>query len=204
VWCDRAAIALGVVTSVVDEHRAWILERFGASGARFLRYADGLATLVSFYAVGRVATAVPRILAGFRNAYLEMKALKATLSVEEKATLDLLGRRTDEAIRLVEDAGKRGGDVIPIERARQPAMVMEEVQIRATGTEGKLVPVASAGEGGGGANKPLRPAPPQSSETRTTGGRSSSTAAVARAIESEIAAALMRRGLSESQASVFG
>src|SRR5512141_1333288 len=57
VWCDRAAVALGVFTSVVDEHRAWILERYGEKGARFLRYSDGVSTLVAFYAVGRLATA---------------------------------------------------------------------------------------------------------------------------------------------------
>ena len=100
--------------------------------------------------------------------------------------LELLGRRTEEALELVE----RGGEVIPIERAkgRQPALQMEEVEIRATGTEGKLVPVgegqsrprtvASAGEGGG--NKPLRAASPSSSAgTRATGGRGGGTVAAA-------------------------
>ena len=42
MWCDRVAVALGAVTSVVDEHRAWILEKYGEKGARFLRYSDGL------------------------------------------------------------------------------------------------------------------------------------------------------------------
>jgi len=95
-------------------------------------------------------------------------------------------------------------------KARQPALQMEEIQIRATGTDGKLVPVgegqarpgtvASAGEGGG--NRPLRAAPPLSSAgTRATGGRGGSTVAAAFASsESEIAAALMRKGLSEQQA----
>jgi len=209
MWCDRAAVALGAVTSVVDEHRAWILERYGEKGARFLRYSDGLSTLVAFYAVGRLATAAPKVLVGLRNAYREMKALRAVLSAEDQATLELLGRKTEEALQVVE----RGADVIPIERARArpPALQMEPLQIRATGTDGKLVPVgegqsrpgpvASAGEGGG--TKPLRAAPPSSSSTgtRTTGGRGSGTvAAPAASAESEIAAALMRRRLSEPQA----
>jgi polyhydroxyalkanoate synthesis regulator phasin len=106
-----------------------------------------------------------------------------------------------------------GGDVIPSERAkaRQPALQMEEVEIRATGTEGKLVPVgdgpsvprtvASAGEGGG--NKPLRAAPPSSSAgTRATGGRGGgAVAAAAASAEEDIVAAMVRRHrLSEQQA----
>jgi len=86
---------------------------------------------------------------------------------------------------------------------------MEEVEIRATGTEGKLVPVgegparprtvASAGEGGG--NEPLRATPPSPAETRAAGGRGRGTvAAAAASAESDIATALMRRGLSEQQA----
>jgi len=106
---------------------------------------------------------------------------------------------------------ERGADVIPIERAkaRQPSLQMEEVEIRATGTEGKLVPVgegpsrprtaASAGEGGG--NKPLRATPPSSAGTRATSGRGGGTvAAAAASAESEIVAALVRHGLSEQQA----
>jgi len=201
VWCDRAAVALGAVTSVVDEHRAWILENYGEKGARFLRYSDGLATLVAFYGVGRLATTAPKVLVDLRNAYGEMKALRVALSAEEKTTLELLGQRTDEALKQVE----RGGDVIPIESARKPALQMEPVEIRATGTEGKLVPVregeprASAGQGGG--NKPLRANPPSSAGTRATGGRGGGTvAAAAASAESEIVTALMRRGLSEQQA----
>jgi len=208
VWCDRAAVALGAVTSVVDEHRGWILERYGEKGARFLRYSDGLSTLVAFYAIGRLATAAPKVLLNLRRAYLDMKALKAALSPEERAALETLGRRTEEALQAVE----RGADVIPIERAkaRQPALQMEEVEIRATGTDGKLVAVgegqarpgsvASAGEGG--ANTPLRAAPPSSAETRATGGRGGgAVAAAAASAEEDIVAALVRRHrLSEQQA----
>jgi len=209
MWCDRAAVALGAVTSVVDEHRAWILERYGEKGARFLRYSDGLSTLVAFYAVGRLATAAPKVLLSLRRAYLDMKALRVALSAEEQATLEVLGRRTEEALQVVE----RGADVIPIERAkaRQPVLQMEPLQIRATGTDGKLVPVgegqsrpgtvANAGEGGG--TKPLRAAPPSSAGMQTTGGRGGGTVAAASAsAESEIATELMRKGLSEPQARV--
>jgi hypothetical protein len=206
MWCDRAAVALGAITSVVDEHRAWILEKYGEKGARFLRYSDGLSTLVAFYAVGRLATAAPKLLLNLRRAYLDMKALKVALRAEEQATLEVLGQKTEEALQVVE----RGADVIPIERAkaRQPALQMEELQIRATGTEGKLVPVgegqsqprttASAGEGGG--NKPLRATPPSPAETRAVAGRAGGTVAAAASAESEIVTALMRKGLSEQQA----
>jgi len=203
MWCDRAAVALGAVTSVVDEHRAWILEKYGEKGARFLRYSDGLSTLVAFYAVGRLATAAPKVLLNLRKAYLDIKALKVALSAEEEATLEALGQKTEEALQVVE----RGADVIPIERAkaRQPVLQMEEVEIRATGTEGKLVqvgeqqPRASVSEGGG--NKPLRAAPPSSAGTQATGGRGGgSVAAAAASAESEIVTALMRHRLSEQQA----
>ena len=178
VWCDRAAVALGAVTSVVDEHRGWILERYGEKGARFLRYSDGLSTLVAFYAMGRLATAAPKVLANLRRAYLDMKALKAALSPQEQATLELLGRRTEEALQAVE----RGADVIPIERAkaRPPALQMEEIQIRATGTDGKLVPVGEGPARPGRSPAPARAAEPgrcalphrrRPAGARATGGR---------------------------------
>jgi hypothetical protein len=30
--CDKVAVAMGVVTSLVLEHRGWLLERFGEGG----------------------------------------------------------------------------------------------------------------------------------------------------------------------------
>jgi hypothetical protein len=149
MWCDRAAVALGAVTSVVDEHRAWILERYGEKGARFLRYSDGLSALVAFYAVGRLATAAPKVLVGLRNAYLEMKALKAALSAEDQATLELLGRRTDEAVQLVE----RGA----------------QFRAAGVGSRGRAPRALRAGAPGRGALRARRPRAPRRARPRLDG-----------------------------------
>jgi hypothetical protein len=98
VWCDRVVVGLGLALTVVDDHRGWILERYGALGARFLRATDVLASLVAFYGLGRVAVAVH----GFRNAYLELNASKAALSTEERALLGRIGRGVDGLVARAE------------------------------------------------------------------------------------------------------
>ena len=61
VWCDRAAFALGTLSMVVDEHRGWILERFGEDGQAFLRYSDTVGCVVALYGVIRVVAVVPHL-----------------------------------------------------------------------------------------------------------------------------------------------
>jgi hypothetical protein len=208
MWCDRAALVLATTLSIVDEHRGWILERFGPKGARFLRYADGLSSLVDFYFLGRVAVAAPKMLMGLRDAYLEMRATRAALSAEEKVLLDDIGGKVEGLLKQVEKAGK-GADVIPIEQARQPKPpVVEQAPLRATGTDARLVElrdkspapvVASAGDRG--PKKPLNPVPPASQGTRATGtNRAPQPNARATTSQAEIAAALVRRGIPETQA----
>jgi hypothetical protein len=209
-WCDRTALILGVALTVVDDHRGWILDRFGEEGARFLRVTDGLASLVAFYGLGRVAVAAPRAVLGLRRAYLDMKAAKATLSAEDQVRLDRIGRSVDELVEQAEKAGK-GGEVIPIERARKPGPVpaVEEQPLRATGTEGRLVQVGGepagqklvASAGDGTPKTALNPVPPSAQGTRAAGeGKGTRPVAPAPARESAITAALVQRGISLKQA----
>lgn len=176
-WCDRAAVGLGLLLSVVDDHRGEILERYGEEGARFLQATDVLASLVAFYGLGRVAVALPRAVQGLRQAYLGMKASKAALSSDE-VLLGRIGHGVDELLDQAEKASK-GGEVIPIERARKPNLppAVEEQPLRATGTDVRLVPLgqqsagprAVASPGGGKPPTPLSPAAPSLQGTRPAG-----------------------------------
>jgi hypothetical protein len=142
LWCDRTALVLGVALTVVDDHRGWILERYGEDGERFLRVTDGLASVVALYGLGRVAVAAPRAMLRLRRALRDLKAAKATLNAEDQARLDRVGRSVDELLEQAEKAAK-GRESIPIDRARKPgqATVGEQEPLRSTGTEGRLVPV---------------------------------------------------------------
>jgi hypothetical protein len=106
----------------------------------------------------------------------------------------------DELEAQARQAGK-GGEVIPIERARKasPVPAAPEEPLRATGTEGRLVPVASAGEDA--PSKALNPAPPslQPGEAPSQGG-SRRLSVPAASSEAEIAAALAQRGIPAAQA----
>ena len=68
-WCDGAAVGLGVATSVLDEHRGWILSRFGEQGRAFLRDADRVNSAVALYGMARLTMALPKLLLGLRTSY---------------------------------------------------------------------------------------------------------------------------------------
>lgn len=210
VWCDRTAVGLGLVLSVVDDHRGQILERFGDAGARFLRATDVLASLVAFYGLGRVAVAVPRAVMGLRRAYLDMKAAKAAFTSEDAALLNRIGYGMDELVAQAEKAGK-GGEVIPLERVRKPGAppAVSEEPLRATGTDARLVPVGQqpagtrvvASAGDGRPKAPLNAAAPSSQPSRAPGeGRAGRPVVPLAAKEAEVAAALVQRGIPAGQA----
>lgn len=68
LWADRAAFALGTLTSIVREHRGEILQ-YGEPGKQFLRQVDFLHSATAIYGFGRVALSMGQVLSGLRASY---------------------------------------------------------------------------------------------------------------------------------------
>lgn len=222
-WFDRAAITLGVVFAVLDEHRGWLIEKFGARGKAFLRYADIVQSAVALYGLARIATAVPSLFSALGTEHQRLQqAIRSsgeTLSAEEIQGLQDIDGEMQKLLREVEQLRNEGGaEIILIESARrlrekppaaEPMPAIQEEPLRATGTDGRLVPIseewgetgAVASTGEGGPKKPLTAAPPASQSVRAgSGGRSPWRAAPLSTGEAEVASALMSRGIPELQA----
>jgi hypothetical protein len=108
LWADRAAFALGTLTSVIGEHRGWILERFGASGAAFLRYVDMVNSAVVLYGGVRAVVGVAQLVNGLRRSYTTWRAaadsVESELSASQRTAVREIGSQTDEFLRNADEA----------------------------------------------------------------------------------------------------
>lgn len=111
LWVDRAAFALGTLTSVISEHRGWILERFGVSGATFLRYVDMVNSVVVMYGGVRAVVGVGHLVNGLRRSYTAWRAaadsVESELSASQMTAVREIGSETDEFLRQVDEAAAR-------------------------------------------------------------------------------------------------
>lgn len=141
MWCDRVAIVLGTLLTLVDEHRGWILERFGERGRTFLRYADGVRGAIALYGLVRMATAVPQLFYGLWSQYRGLKETVrvggANLTAEERQALDAIGGETEKLLREVETAKQ---EVKPVATSAVEAQsILERTRsLRAAGVRGDL------------------------------------------------------------------
>lgn len=177
VACDRAALGLGVVASIVNEHRGWILSRFGEQGRSFLRVVDGVNSVVAFYGIARLAMAAPKLVlqlrGSFGNVLSKAKSIDGWTPEETQALqrvrepMEQLLRELDE-IQASQGPGASGATqtpagakVIPLDSARKPGTtpesaarpvaVPDEQPLAMTGTGDRVAPIRrQVGQGSGG------------------------------------------------------
>lgn len=75
LWADRIALGLATTTSVIKEHRGWILENYGGDGRRFLRYVDLAQFAVGIYGATRLVISAPKFLKELKQSYLRWRGL---------------------------------------------------------------------------------------------------------------------------------
>jgi A nuclease family of the HNH/ENDO VII superfamily with conserved AHH len=104
LWADRAAFALGTVTSVLREHRSWLVEQFGAG---FMDAVDTIHSATAIYGLARVALETPRIIFGLRNSYRVFReaarSRSSGFSSAEQATIQQVTQSTDELIEQIDN-----------------------------------------------------------------------------------------------------
>jgi hypothetical protein len=117
LWADRAAFALGTLTSVIGEHRGWILERFGASGAAFLRYVDMVNSAVVLYGGVRAVVGVAQLVNGLRRSYAAWRAaadgVESELNASQRTAVREIGSETDAFLREADEAAARATPAAP-------------------------------------------------------------------------------------------
>lgn len=153
LWADRAAFALGTITSVIREHRGWILQRFGDSGKNFLRYVDIVNSAVMIYGGARVVIGMGQLINGLRVSYQNwrtaVRAAEAELSSSEQTAVQQVSQQTDDVLQNADQIGS----------ARQPAVGEPEPGTAAT--QSPATPNADRPSGGTGPTTPVVvPRPP--------------------------------------------
>ena len=125
--CDVAALGLFVAASILDEHRGWILERFGEDGAAFLRATDRVNSAVALYGMARLVMAAPKLVGALRGSYqnylARAKAMEGLTPAEAQRLKDLRGPM-DGFFRKVDEIQARragGGGTAALDGAPPPA-----------------------------------------------------------------------------------
>ncbi|WP_437937093.1 eCIS core domain-containing protein [Sorangium sp. So ce341] len=131
LWADRAAFALGTVTSVLREHRSWLVAQFGPE---FMDAVDVVHSATAIYGLARVALQAPRIVQGLRDGYRAFRdaarARASGLSSSEQATVAEVTRGTDDLIAQIDNiqgarpaarTGGTGPEVAPPAPGARPA-----------------------------------------------------------------------------------
>jgi len=98
LFADRAALAIGALGIVIDDHRGLILSRFGAQGAEFLRVWDIVESAVALYGLARVAVTAPKLISALRNAFRSWRAVAAGvggLGEDDLAVLAKINQATE-------------------------------------------------------------------------------------------------------------
>ncbi len=115
LWADRAATVLGTLTTIIREHRGWIISRFGESGRTFLRYVDMVQSAVMIYGGARALIGVGQLINGLRRSYRNWRSaagqVESELSSSERAAVRGVSDQTDDFLENVDHL--RRGDQPP-------------------------------------------------------------------------------------------
>ncbi len=103
LWADRAAFALGTVTSVLREHRSWLVAQFGAG---FMDAVDTIHSATAIYGLARVVLQAPRLIQGLRNSYRAFRetarSRSSGFSSAQQTTIQQVTQSTDNLIEQID------------------------------------------------------------------------------------------------------
>ena len=81
VFLDRAALALGILGTIVDDHRGWIIAKFGDDGRTFIKAVGVAEALAGIYGLGRLAFSLPQIIRDVRLSWRNWRTSPAYQSL---------------------------------------------------------------------------------------------------------------------------
>ncbi len=110
MWADRVALVVGTLTSIISEHRGWIIEKHGADGKEFVEYIDILNSAIAIYGGARVLLSMPKLLSGLRKVYNNWikvaRKSENTLSTAQSSAVNKISKEMEEVLESAENAKK--------------------------------------------------------------------------------------------------
>lgn len=156
LWLDRAAMALFVLTTVINEHRGWILENFPEHGPTFLRAVDIANSVAALYGMGRLAYGGYRVISNLRQAFRRWRQEVAArrLIAGDRGVVDDIVRETDQFLESADEARAAMLEEAPAGVSEEAQMVVAEETRAAVGGEAAAAAAAAPGaaRSGGGIN----------------------------------------------------
>ncbi len=116
VFLDRASIALFLISTVVRDHRGWIIQHFGEAGRHFVNAVEIASGLAAVYGLGRIVLSAPRVIANLRNAWRSWRESRAFQRMigSDRGRADRINRATEQFLNNADEA------VATPRRARTP------------------------------------------------------------------------------------
>ncbi|WP_075207559.1 HNH endonuclease [Archangium violaceum] len=164
IACDKVAVAMGVITSLLLEHRGWLQERLGDGGRGLVYGLEVFHSALAVYGIARLAIAAPALVRGIRELYqgflqrAQAQRHLGGLTREETVRVGQFQQHMEgmlqelDAMREAGRGASLGGleaKVIPLESARRgsrspatavpPVAFEEQVPLAATGTDARLL-----------------------------------------------------------------
>jgi hypothetical protein len=148
---------MGLATSLLLEHRGWLVERFGVEGRGLVYGLEVFHSALAVYGGIWLGMAAPSLVRGLRELYrgfLERARAQSRLgrlTQEEAARVVRLQQQLEGMFQELDAMREAGGatppagvgaKVIPLESASRGRRVAEEeVHLAATGTDARLLPI---------------------------------------------------------------
>jgi hypothetical protein len=103
LWADRASFVLGTITSVLREHRSWLVGQFGPG---FMDAVDVVHSAAAIYGMARIALEAPRMVLALRTSFRTWRAAATSrspsFSTSERAAIQQVTQSTDELLQQVD------------------------------------------------------------------------------------------------------
>ena len=103
IWADRIAESIGIIATIINEHRDWILETFPKHGASFLNIVNKVNLVASLYGIGRLVTGV-----GFASVKAARNKWKSCKTEAPGSLGNKAGQQLDDATRELLEAANKG------------------------------------------------------------------------------------------------
>jgi hypothetical protein len=106
-WADRAATAVSIASTLINDHRGLIIKHFGKDGETFLEHWGTVERVVAIYGLGRGAMALGQTAFAVRASYSKWRAAQAelkNLTAEERRALDSVAAQTEKSLAEIESS----------------------------------------------------------------------------------------------------
>jgi|GEM_PF-6929200 len=104
LWADRIAFVVGTFSSIVQEHRGWLIDSFGENGRRFVDISDRVNAVIAIYGLTRGSIGVLKQLSvplKAAHGRLLVSADAAEMMGEEIGTLQKISLKTEELLQKI-------------------------------------------------------------------------------------------------------